>query len=109
MSKKITLDELNLLADGTPPHLVREKWKTCADILPILAHIAAMAEIVSRYKQDKWISVDDRLPDTRDIVLICVSDIPGGYVTTGWMLGDKFERRNVTHWMPLPEPPESEG
>ncbi len=70
-----------------------------------------------------WISVDERLPDmkpmyeggpkTSELVLI----FTGHYVSAGkyeeaygkrtlrWE--DRFGRRaHVTHWMPLPEPPE---
>lgn len=59
----------------------------------------------------KWIKVTDRLPK-QDRVLIYVDDM----VYTSWYaidnfylrLGDKITRNfveNVTHWMPLPEPP----
>lgn len=71
-------------------------------------------ELVQRFADQhkpKWISVKERLPDSNDMVLIC--DKFG--VGLAW-----FERhrgknlywnsdtgiiKNVTHWMPLPEPP----
>ena len=59
-----------------------------------------------------WISVDDRLPEllTGCIVaekhqdgvrVLYASLLPTGFVSDlGWIL------RNVTHWMPLPDPPQ---
>lgn len=66
-------------------------------------------------KQPRWISVEERLPWMNQKVL--VSD--GGIVTEAHYNGrgecihngHDMEIRGVivTHWMPLPEPPEEEG
>ena len=63
-----------------------------------------------------WINVKDRLPDKKDDVLVW--SIDDGWITTAMYIpkeilgegrfycvytGDKLE---VSHWMPLPEPPE---
>ncbi len=58
-----------------------------------------------------WISVDDNLPEERELVLVYCTD--SGCVGTAWMVGDEWcisepqaiGRANLTHWMPLPEPP----
>lgn len=61
--------------------------------------------------QPKWIDVNDRLPDKSGYYLV---------VTTGFYKSDRahiekysinenlhwYGLRDVTHWMPLPEPPE---
>jgi hypothetical protein len=65
----------------------------------------------------KWISVKDRLPENRDDVLLCRkwwNEIRNPQM--GWyneVSGEWFDLsnrviHNVTHWMPLPEPPKEE-
>lgn len=63
----------------------------------------------------EWISVKDRLPQKYSNVLIYTSF---GYVTNGMWVpyknifvydrGYELEKDEVTHWMPLPEPPEED-
>ena len=75
-------------------------------------------------KQSEWISVDERFPEEGDEIILCTED---GIVGAGrffflgeghyfrWIAGegsdfdDDFVETNVTHWMPLPEPPEMKG
>lgn len=66
-----------------------------------------------------WISVKERLPEERTMVLIVDGGevsvgqySPTEYHPTGWwdylstdINGCEVECHNVTHWMPLPEPP----
>ena len=69
----------------------------------------------------KWISVKDRLPDQQVNVLICGKQFSDD-AEIGWQYGgdfyidepviafDGYEKvTGVTHWMPLPEPPEQES
>ena len=61
----------------------------------------------------EWISVDDRLPEAGQAVLF-YSVYDDGLMLTGhmkhsqqWYENSRWERIvHVTHWMPLPEPPE---
>ena len=64
----------------------------------------------------KWISVDDRLPEEKVNCIVhyqhayCDND---GYWAIGFCFynGKKFQlypAYKVTHWMPLPEPPKGE-
>ena len=68
----------------------------------------------------EWISVDDELPEEHSDVLVYYETSPikfrGGvllgpchYMTQSSYYNDMFEMENrphtVTHWMPLPEPP----
>ena len=60
----------------------------------------------------KWISVKDRLPENDDTVLTYTSL---GYSFNHFLnITDNGKKKNiwngcakVTHWMPLPEPPEN--
>ena len=60
----------------------------------------------------KWISVRDRLPENDDIVLAYTSL---GYSFNHFLnITENGKKKNiwngctkVTHWMPLPEPPEN--
>ena len=58
----------------------------------------------------EWISVKDKLPPEDEWILFCSED---QYIDMGMSLDGIFcipdlnylQRNNVTHWMPLPEPP----
>lgn len=62
-----------------------------------------------------WISVKDRLPGCDDGVVIAIAEYDDGWCTvlawrnekTGWDTDDPLfeDGMEVTHWMPLPEPP----
>ena len=66
--------------------------------------------IAALREQPRWISVAERLPEQRNDYLAATKD--GGVYEADfipskkqWWIGDD-ERLDVTHWMPLPEPPE---
>ncbi|MGI9569506.1 MAG: DUF551 domain-containing protein [Desulfobulbia bacterium] len=56
----------------------------------------------------KWISVKDRLPDKHGEYFVSRACRPRGwvirYAPVGWIVNDDYP---VTHWMPLPKPPEN--
>ena len=55
----------------------------------------------------KWIPVTERLPETDGLYLVSVkNDHKRRYSKTAWYEKQSwFARQDVTHWMPLPEPP----
>ena len=58
--------------------------------------------------QSPWISVSDRLPEVEiDILIFDGKDLYIGYLRGNKFLSDNeyLYSSNVTHWMPLPEPP----
>lgn len=65
------------------------------------------------YRKQEWISVNERLPEEGTRVL--GYDYMGNVVCyfvygTRWWVGDGWNSAKgwgVTHWMPLPEPPEN--
>jgi len=60
----------------------------------------------------EWISVKDRLPKNFEPVIVCRRGKDGTIVEQGfkdagsWWKVYGTRTKNVTHWMPLPEPPE---
>ena len=61
----------------------------------------------------KWISVNDRLPDDGESVLTCKNGKVDVQVyennRNGWIQGNWFwSMATVTHWMPLPKPYEGD-
>lgn len=73
------------------------------------------ANMMLEVDRKQWISVTERLPDTRHTMLVCTRNRNGipkvamacyhdGF---GWC-GSGGRWGNVTHWMPLPEPPKGE-
>lgn len=68
----------------------------------------------------EWINVKDKMPENRVTVLFCTEDVntpamiplQGFYdsVNKIWMgyLWSQ-QRTDVTHWMPLPEPPKKQS
>lgn len=67
--------------------------------------------------EPEWISVKDRLPEKREDVLLCrkwwgeISNPKMGWyneVSGKWFDLSNMEIHNVTHWMPLPQPPKGE-
>lgn len=81
----------------------RHGWETCGNWVP------------------KWISVEDRLPEDSDTLVLAITNgKPAENITLdaayqfagyskecGWWIEEypAWENACVTHWMPLPEPP----
>lgn len=59
--------------------------------------------------EPKWISVEERLPENFDTVIIWRNDCRNACI--GWLIDDRWsvpKGVKVTHWMPLPEAPKEE-
>lgn len=102
----------------------RELLDTAADLIEkLIARCARYAEeIAVAQERTRWVPVEERLPEisnswgVSDIVLCIISD-PSGYPPPNpglcvylederWTCHGQIVR--VTHWMPLPAPPEEE-
>ena len=84
---------------------------------PIFPHeLVDPTEAVADYLLDngvtvqEWISVEDELPEDQEEVLVLTQSKNGvRNVDKGYWAIDHFIHRGrseVTHWMPMPEPPE---
>lgn len=100
-----------------------DSGERCAQILEAILS-APTADVAPR---EEWISVDERLPDCEqgaesEAVLFITKQgfMYTGYFGCGGIYHDRYFREyknstegydisNVTHWMPLPEPPQTEG
>ena len=65
------------------------------------------------YRKQEWISVEERLPEVGEDVLLYSKeddkiDIGHYSIMFRRFFLRKFEDGNVTHWMPLPKPPKGE-
>lgn len=96
----------------------QEMNETIKDLLrrieePMSLYILARIEELERQasRAPAWISVKDRLPEEFAPVIVCRK---GGKVESGmldvngWWKVYGTRTKNVTHWMPMPEPPEVE-
>lgn len=61
--------------------------------------------------KNEWISVKERLPEIDDEVIIYVDGITDCAFYIGRNIferGNRIRETDVTHWMPIPEPPQEE-
>ena len=73
-------------------------------------HEAQRQNLITLMNEDpemEWIPVTERLPSVGEKVLVITIGKGKQYVETDMLLatGEWFDYGNVTHWMPLPEPP----
>lgn len=85
-----------------------------------------MAISALTHPRGEWISVEDRLPDTNGTYIVYAPTYYGGSSSgldningimfarrrgRNWSIEVGYHKRPncVTHWMPLPEPPEDRG
>ena len=88
-----------------------------------LDYLMEIQELEQKLKEREWISVKDRLPEKEGIYIAVIDETqynpdclwvrPIKYVKYGnqyrwWWFSEKMYTHHVTHWMPLPEYPESE-
>lgn len=94
--RKINADELEKWMDRDDWGSPDERWRPESEFGAI---------IDAQPTVDGWISVDERLPEKGVKVLICWDT---GYVNIGdrFLICQYLNDKEITHWMPLPEPPE---
>lgn len=70
--------------------------------------LAKSVNEASEILRKRWIPVAEQLPSEDGFTLIFTAHGNPGvcYFTNGWWGG--YDKDGITHWMPLPEPPEEE-
>ena len=110
MNDKEKLISLLILADPNPYTCESESGSceltTCTECR---ARSTADHLIANGVTVQEWISVNDRLPEQGEEAICIAADgdmMIGKYTEWGWMFPCYFE--DLTHWMPIPEPPKGE-
>ena len=108
-------EAIRTLKDDTWIHEVNEDgtavlWTSYADKFTDALDLA-----ISALERDRWISVEERLPENADIYLCTLMSYAGKfrYIDTLKYIGGFFYENGVgtdrvTNWRPLPEPPKEE-
>lgn len=65
-----------------------------------------LSDFLKEYFMPRWISVSEKLPEENGGYLVTVKR---GYVTTALWVGNTENWKEVTAWMPLPEPYKAES
>jgi Protein of unknown function (DUF551) len=69
--------------------------------------VRRFAEQAKQHAEERWISVDDKLPEKPGWYLaVHYVMTDNTYVRRSWFDGEWFKMNKVTHWRPLPKPPE---
>lgn len=120
ISRKMALDIVQNLKQFVWANPARTELRVTVDLDDVLFGLDKLTAVEA---EPKWISVKDRLPDTAERVLVCKTwngrvykpeygyyqDYPNQkgcwYVITEF---GYYPQREVTHWMPLPQPPKGE-
>jgi hypothetical protein len=90
--------------------------KVMPDTCEHIVDVSKMVDVSSSATLNNWISVRTRLPDRNTNVLAWIKCGTSEYVFIETASGDPSEcsgwkhynKDQVTHWMPLPEPPKEE-
>lgn len=94
MTREEAIKELSYIADEMPSMECAD-WKDAISMA-----IKALGQ------EQKWIPVTERLPEENGGYLVTVKR---GYVTTALWIGNAENWKEVTAWMPLPQPYKAES
>lgn len=118
-----TPDEIKKGLECCTPVWAGNHWKTCNSNCPYIGladscrgqlvydALAYIQQLEAKIPQ--WISVEERLPEEADEVLVFCRNGETTWTNLAHRVGKQWWRvgvpmQCVTHWMPLPEPPKGE-
>lgn len=82
----------------------------CDDIPYLLSQLAERDKEIERLREaQRWVPVTDRLPERNERILGYTPSKPGFselYEVTRGFMAMLGKRTGITHWMPLPDPPQ---
>lgn len=115
MSTDMQIDEMACAICGNNKICAGQGVKKCI-LHPQMRRYAKNAYKEGYRKQSEWISVDERLPEDGETVLTisCEAEMEVCFYETAWkgvfqQCSGLIKIYNITHWMPLPEPPKMKG
>ena len=119
MTKEQLVEVLRKNADENPCQFACEECNEADCLTPVLRTAADLIEQQAakikelEEKIPRWIPVTEKIPPDQEEVLVLTRSKNGvRNVDKGYWAIDHFIHRGraeVTHWMPLPEPPETDG
>ena len=119
MTKEQLVEVLRKNADENPCQFACEECNEADCLTPVLRTAADLIEQQAakikelEEKIPRWIPVTEKIPPDQEEVLVQTRSKNGvRNVDSGYWAIDHFIHRGraeVTHWMPLPEPPETDG
>ena len=119
MTKEQLVEVLRKNADENPCQFTCEECNEADCLTPVLRTAADLIEQQAariaelEAKVPMWIPVTEKIPPDQEGVLVLTRSKNGvRNVDKGYWAIDHFIHRGraeVTHWMPLPEPPETDG
>ena len=119
MTKEQLVEVLRKNADENPCQFACEECNEADCLTPVLRTAADLIEQQAariaelEAKVPRWIPVTEKIsPDQEEVLVLTRSKNGVRNVDKGYWAIDHFIHRGraqVTHWMPLPEPPEMEG
>ena len=119
MTKEQLVEVLRKNADENPCQFACEECNEADCLTPVLRTAADLIEQQAariaelEAKVPRWIPVTEKIPpDQEEVLVLTMSKNGVRNVDKGYWAIDHFihlGRAEVTHWMPLPEPPETDG
>jgi hypothetical protein len=83
----------------------------------VLVPVFRVEQMVEHYFNNAWIPVSERLPE-HGVIALCrltfneLRILQWDSVSKWWLgygAGDDWRQKDVTHWMPLPNPPKEDN